>query len=79
MEPKIGQVWEWDIDREHISVFTITAILPSTHEIEVLCEVFEGEGSGTVFQTPMSSFTNSNWRFLYHTTAHHYESKNIVV
>ena len=59
MDPKIGQVWEWVIDREHISVFSV--IIPSAHEIEVLCEVLEGKDVGSTFQTSIGNFKSPAW------------------
>lgn len=79
MTPEIGQVWEWDIDREHINVFVIKDIIPSVHEIEIMCEIIEGEKPGTIFHTHISSFTNANWRYLYPSVGHHFDKKNNVI
>ena len=64
MEPKIDQLWEWDIDRKYVNIFVVKAITPSIHQIEVLCEIIEGPDAGQVFETDISSFNNANWRLI---------------
>lgn len=77
IDPKIGHVWEEDIDRTHINVFVIKEITSSTHEIEITCEILEGEKPGTIFQAPISSFNNANWRWLYPSIGHHFDKKSM--
>jgi hypothetical protein len=76
MQPNIGQVWQWFVDREHTNVFVVKNITASVHEIEVLCEIIEGKTTGTIFQTSICSFNNYNWRFLRSELSLLYEKKS---
>jgi hypothetical protein len=64
MDPKVGQIWEWDIDRKDIRLLRIKQVILSVHNSEVICEILEGIGAGTEFQTSIGSFTNPNWRLI---------------